>query len=396
MVITKVRTLQLKKFPNVTWLVLETDEGISGLGEAGARYGGEVVRGMIQEVCSRFLLGRNPLDIERLWLSMFRASVDTRVISALDVALWDILGKYARLPIYRLLGGACRDRVKLYNTGLEAGRYHDEEQWKHPGALVEELLEEGIDTVKFGPFDRYAGLSSGGLFVGSPMLPKVLRRGEEFLGHYISPEDLKRGVEVVKAFREAVGNRMQIAIDMHSLYDATTAIKIARALEPCDILWIEDPVLNDDIEALLRVKAATSIPVVGGERLRTRYAYRRVFESHAVDMVIVEPLIAGGISETKKIATMAEAYGIPFASHDAFGPVSLLVCSHLNITIPNLLMMESRRQNYRGIPGSLLSRLPEIKDGYIVPIEAPGLGAELKPELWGREDAIVSSREEGD
>jgi len=380
--ITKIKTLQLKKIPRVIWVVLETDEGISGLGETVAKPG--VARAVIHEVCSSFLLGKNPLDIEWLWISMFRAfsshgatGAEMRAISAIDIALWDILGKYTGQPIYRLLGGACRDKVKIYNTGLAmlASEKYSKKIYEQPGEPAKKLLELGIDVVKIAPFDRYSV--------------------KPFLGHYISPEDLKKGLEVVKRLREAIGDRMQIAIDMYSQFDVPAAIEIARALEPYDILWIEDPAMPDNAGAFAKVKAATNIRIAASERLHTRYAFRRICENQAADIIIADPCWAGGISETKKIASMAEVYELPFAPHNAGGPILHIVNSHLCINIPNLWMMESMRHNYQNF-GEFVTPLPEIKNGYITPLEGPGLGAELKPELWEREDAIVDTTAEGE
>ncbi len=380
--ITKVKTLQLKKIPRVIWVVLETDEGISGLGETVAKPG--VARAVIHEVCSSFLLGKNPLDIEWLWISMFRAfsshgatGAEMRAISAIDIALWDILGKYTGQPIYRLLGGACRDKVKVYNTGLAmlAREKYSKKIYEQPGEPAKKLLKLGIDVVKIAPFDRYSV--------------------KPFLGHYISPEDLKKGLEVVKRLREAIGDRMQIAIDMYSQFDVPAAIEIARALEPYDILWIEDPAMPDNASAFAEVKAATKIRIAASERLHTRYAFRRICENQAADIIIADPCWAGGISETKKIASMAEVYELPFAPHNAGGPVLHIVNSLLCINIPNLWMMESMRHNYQNF-GEFVTPLPEIKNGYITPLEGPGLGAELKPELWDREDAMVDTTVEGE
>jgi len=380
--ITKIKTLQLKKIPRVIWVVLETDEGISGLGETVAKPG--VARAVIHEVCSSFLLGKNPLDIEWLWISMFRAfsshgatGAEMRAISAIDIALWDILGKYTGQPIYRLLGGACRDKVKIYNTGLAmlASEKYSKKIYEQPGEPAKKLLELGIDVVKIAPFDRYSV--------------------KPFLGHYISPEDLKKGLEVVKRLREAIGDRMQIAIDMYSQFDVPAAIEIARALEPYDILWIEDPAMPDNAGAFAKVKAATNIRIAASERLHTRYAFRRICENQAADIIIADPCWAGGISETKKIASMAEVYELPFAPHNAGGPILHIVNSHLCINIPNLWMMESMRHNYQNF-GEFVTPLPEIKNGYITPLEGPGLGAELKPELWDREDAMVDTTVEGE
>ena len=305
MKITSIKTLQMKRLPRVLWIILETDEGITGLGETITKPG--VSRRMVHEVCSKFLLGKNPLDIEWHWNNMFRAfsshgyaGADMRAVSGIDIALWDILGKYSGLPLYRLLGGACRDRIKIYNTWSLSDRNM---LYKDAGSYAETLLSQGIDILKFSPLDEFS----------SP----------PFLGHYVSFDDLAKGhyVKIFNSIHKAVGDKLQVAIDMHGRYDAPTAIDIIHFLEPYNIRWIEDPVSCDNEEALAEVKANSKFRIAAGERLYTRFAFRRILEKRAVDLVIADLCWTGGITETKKIANMTETYELPFANHSYGGPV---------------------------------------------------------------------------
>ena len=374
MKITKIKTLQLKPYPRNIWVVLETDEGIAGLGETSAKPG--AVRTMIHEVCSTFLLGQNPLDIEWIWNNMFRAfnfhgyaGTELKALSAIDIALWDVMGKYTGQPIYRLLGGPVRDRIKLYVTCGGSGP-------TPPGELAKAILAEGITIIKIGAFDHASA--------------------PPFLGHYLPPEVLEAGLDVIRQIRKTVGDRMEVAVDLHGRLNVMTAIQVSRALEPYDILWIEDPVTHESEGAIAEIKAATKIPVVVSERFFTRYAVRRILEKQAAHVIKVDPVWTGGITECKKIAAMAEAYDIPFTLHNCFGPIQHLVTAHLSLNIPNTWVTETVRQAARAYYGDILTRLPSMENGYMVPPDAPGVGAELRPELWEREDAICDTTAEGD
>ena len=312
-----------------------------------------------------------------------------RARSALDVAFWDILGQVCRQPLYQLLGGAVRDRVPVYNTcagysyvrkSLEryieknpatgalartaAGPYEDLEAFTHrAGELAQSLLAEGIRGMKIWPFDPYAEKSGG---------------------HSISVGDLKSALQPFDKIRAAVGDQIEIMVELHSMWDLPTAIKIARALEPFEPAWYEDPIKMDDLGALARFSRATRVPTAASETLATRWSFRELLERRAAGMIIYDPTWVGGISESKKVAAMAEAYKLPATPHDCVGPVSFAAAVHLSVSTPNTPIQEFVRAFYTGWYRDLVTELPKISQGFVEPLTGPGLGTQLLPDLISR------------
>ena len=397
MKVTALETLLLDEFPNLTYVLVHTDEGITGLGET--LFGAQAVAAWVHETAAPYLLGKDPLQIDRHWLGLnpfvgFNSTAtEGRGRSAIDIALWDILGKVCNQPVYQLLGGACRERVRTYNTcagyryvrkapgggGLPVdnwgvdraaaspGPYEDLDAFMHrAGDLAADLLGQGITGMKIWPFDPYAEASGG---------------------HYISTEDLKRGLEPFAKIRDAVGDRMEIMVELHSLWDLTCAKKIAQALEQYAPGWYEDPLRMDDLDALVDFARSTRVPVAASETLGTRWSFRELLERRAAGVIIFDPSWAGGISEGKKIASLAEAYQLPIAPHDCSGPVEFAAAVHLSINAPNALVQESVRAYYTGWYRELVTEIPEVRDGYIYPLTGPGLGTALLPGVADRPDA---------
>ena len=268
---------------------------------------------------------------------------EMRALSALDVGLWDILGQAAGLPVYQLLGGACRDRIKTYNTcagplygrtlragyGITdaAGTLDDLVAFKtDAGELARDLLSEGITGMKIWPFDVFAQEKGG---VG------------------IEYRDLQAGLEPVRKIREAVGREMEIMIEGHGFWSLPAAVQIARALEEFEPAWVEDLIRADDPTALAALCQETSIPVLASEYLMTRWEYRRVLDVRGADIVMIDPVWCGGITEARKIATMADTYAVPVTMHDCTGPHSLFAGIHLSINAPNALYQETVRAYLR-------------------------------------------------
>ena len=397
MKITALETLLLDEFPNLLYVLVHTDEGITGLGET--LFGAQAVAAWVHETAASYLLGKDPLQIDRHWLGLnpfvgFNSTAtEGRGRSALDIALWDILGKVCNQPVYQLLGGASRERIRTYNTcagyryvrkapgggGLpvdnwgvdpaaaSAGPYEDLDAFMHrAGELAIDLLAQGITGMKIWPFDPYAEASGG---------------------HYISTEDLKRGLEPFAEIRAAVGDRMEIMVELHSLWDLTCAKKIAQALEEYAPCWYEDPLRMDDLDTLVDFARSTRVPVAASETLGTRWSFRELLERRAAGVIIFDPSWAGGISEGKKIASLAETYQLPIAPHDCSGPVEFAAAVHLSINAPNALVQESVRAYYTGWYRELVTELPEVRDGYIYPLTGPGLGTALLPGVAERPDA---------
>jgi L-alanine-DL-glutamate epimerase-like enolase superfamily enzyme len=395
MKVTRIDTLRLEEFPNLLFVTVHTDEGLLGLGETF--FGAQAVEAYLHESVAPYLLGKDPLQIERHatalrgYLGYASTGVELRGNSAIDIALWDLLGQVSGQPLYQLLGGASRDSVPIYNTcagyryvrqrpvqavenwglGGADGPYEDLEAFlTDAGRLAEDLLAEGITGMKIWPFDPYAEASNG---TG------------------ISADDLDEGLEPFRKIRGAVGSAMEIMVEFHSLWDVPTAQQILRALEEFDPYWFEDPVRPDSAGALAQVARSTRVRVASGETLAGRRAFRELLDREAAQVVIVDLSWCGGISEARKIGTLAETYGIPVAPHDCTGPVVLTASTHLSLHLPNAPLQETVRAYYTGWYRELVSALPTIENGRITPPEGPGLGTSLLPEVHERADARLRS-----
>ena len=296
MKITKVETIRVadrsQSYGCGIWVQIYTDEGHVGLGETW--YGPMAVEGAVHELFAPMLIGRNPLNIENHWHNMFRLAdhwgyggAETRAISALDIALWDIAGQASGRPIYEMLGGACRDRIRVYNTG----------GGPDPVSHVTELLERGIKHMKLGAFpDAHEGD-----------------------GYYVSDEEIEAMIDPIRRIHEAVGNRMSIAIDGHGFWSLHNAIRVAKALEPYNILWLEEMLSPRNVDAHLALVREAKFPVCIAERFVTRYQFREFIEKGAVEILMPDLIWTGGISETKKIAILGETYQLPVCPHDCSG-----------------------------------------------------------------------------
>jgi L-alanine-DL-glutamate epimerase-like enolase superfamily enzyme len=395
MKVTAIETIQLREFANVIWLRVHTSEGLVGLGETF--FGTNAVAAYLHETVAPYLLGKDPLQIDRHvrqlkgYLGFNSTGTEARGNSALDIALWDLFGKATNLPVYQLLGGLSHDRVRVYNTcagyryirtrsvqavdnwGLPVdqgeGPYEDLDAFLHRGdELAESLLEQGISGMKIWPFDPFAEASDG---------------------HHISGPDLNTALEPFRRIRKAVGDRMDIMVEFHSLWDLPSMRKIMAALEEFTPYWFEDPVKMDDLGAIEELARSTRVPITASETLGTRWSFRDLLERRAVGVAMLDVSWCGGLSEARKIGAMAEAYQRPVAPHDCTGPVVYMASVHLSLNAPNTLVQESVRAFYTGWYRELVTQLPRIDNGYVYPPDGPGLGTELLPDVEKRADAIV-------
>jgi galactonate dehydratase len=402
MKITAVDTIQLAEFSNLVWVELHTDEGLVGLGETFRNP--QATAAYIHETCAPYLLGKDPLQVERHAHALMREvgnhfagfpsrSVEVRGNSAVDCALWDLFGKAAGLPLYQLLGGLCRERIRIYNTCASAGYNRaartgydtllvqpddrpgsddplDDLAAQHhrPAELARSLHGEGIGAMKIWPFDAYA-VASG--------------------GRHIAAEDLRRALRPVEAIRAALGDAIDIMIEYHGLWQLPAALQIADALAPYDVYWHEDPIAMHHLDDLARYKERVRARVCGSENLGTRAWYREAFGRGAIDVAHFDIGWIGGVSEAKKIAALAETFDRPIAPHDCTGPVQLVANTHLVMSTPNALILETVRAHLRGYYPTLVTALPRIEDGFAYPMSEPGLGTALNPELRRRPDATV-------
>ena len=296
MKITKIETITLTRSITIhagkiswLWVRIHTDEGLIGLGETyPAAASAEAV---IRDSFAPILLGRDPREIERLWADLFLAvsfhgwaGAEIRALSAIDVALWDLLGKFTGQPVYQLLGGRTRERIRTYNTCYD----HVYDFNQDADKLAEDLLRTGVTAMKIWPFDETA----------------LRNRGE-----YITPAELQHCIEPVRKIRDAVGDRMEIAMEFHGYWNLPSAVKIARALEPFNVMWLEEMLPQDNLAAYSRLTQETNIPLILSERLMTRWQFREVVESGIAQIVNPDICWCGGITEAKKIAALAETPG---------------------------------------------------------------------------------------
>ena len=391
MKITALETLRTHEFSNVLWVRVHTDAGTIGLGETF--YGAGAVEAHIHDTLAARLLGQDPLRIESLNrimtdLPMAQAStgVEYRAASAIDIALWDLFGKTCEQPVHQMLGGLNCDKLRVYNTcagygyvrsnnirpvdtwnlGSSEGPYEDLSAFMtDAGALAENLLESGITAMKIWPFDPPA---------------------QENRGLTISAAQMKTAIEPFEKIRKAVGDKMEIMVEFHSLWNLPTAKRIARALEPYQPTWYEDPIRMNSSQALAEYAASTDVWVCASETLGSRFPYKDMLEKDAIHVAMVDLCWTGGLTEGRKIAALADTYHRPFAPHDCTGPVGFAAAVHASFSQPNTLIQESVRAFYTGWYKELVTAVPMIENGYVYPMEGPGLGVELLPKVFERSD----------
>ena len=357
MKITKITPLVLgTPWRDLLFVKVETDEGLVGLGETRPLNRTDTVMAYLAEAGPRYALGQDPFEVERLVQTMFRGDfgrageIVMTGIALLEVACWDIMGKALNQPVYRLLGGAVRNKIKAYANGWYTVERSPEEFYKAAQAAV----AKGYRALKFDPFG--AGFYE-------------LERSEK-----------NRVIALVEAVRDAVGPDVEILVEMHGRFNPATAIEMARALAPFQPGWYEEPVPPENLAALKKVAEAVAplgIPIATGERLHTPYEYRELFELQAAD--IIQPDIShfGGLLNTKKLAAWAEAYYILVAPHNVGGPVSTAAALHLAACTPNFKIQEHFNDFADSYVLDAAPGLPKVIDGYFALPKGPGLGVTL-------------------
>lgn len=372
--IAAIESLCFGAYPRLLIVRVHTDTGLIGVGETVDKVPGAL--GALRGTIAPLLLGQNPLDIEGNWRFVFDnlmyhgySGAELRALSAVDLALWDLLGQHYGAPLYHLLGGRVRERVPAYNTCIGTPAVDDYAAWHDPardaGELARSLLADGIGAMKIWPFDPYS---------------------ERSLGQYISLADIDAGLRPIRQIRAAVGDRMEIGIECHFRWNRASAERIAHALEPYNILFLEDPLPAVNPGEIKALAQSIRIPIVGSELLMTRWQVREWLEQHVAQFLMTDPLWNGGIGETRKIANMAEAFGVPIVLHNVAGPFCHAAALHLGAHLPNLAFVESVRAFYRTYFAELADYTPAPEDGHFALPDGPGLGVRMREAVLARPD----------
>jgi galactonate dehydratase len=400
--ITRLDTLRIEEFPSVVYVLLHTDEGLVGLGETF--FFADAVEAHVHDVVAPALLGRDSVEIERHaetlrgYVGSGDSGAEMRAASAVDIALWDLRGKELGQPLHALLGGRSRERIRTYNTcagyryvrgrkaqavtnwglpeGAPEGPYEDLDAFLHRAdELARDLLASGITGMKIWPFDPFA---------------------EASLGHDITTAELDRALEPFRKIRAAVGREMDVMVELHALWDVPAARRIVHALEEVEPFWIEDPVRVASPAALAEVARSTAAPIAAGETLTGLPAFREAIAGGNVQVVIFDVGWVGGVTAARKVAALAAAHELPVAPHDCTGPVVYAAATHLSLHLPNAIVQESVRAFASGWYAELVTALPAIEAGAVTAPPGPGLGLELRPEVFERPDVRIRSTTEED
>ncbi len=391
--ITAVETLRLSDHPNLLWVRIHTGDGLTGLGET--YFGASASEADIHDRIAPIIIGQDARRIEYLNMKMqpytgFNGSgAEVRALAAVDVALWDLLAKSVNLPLCDVLGGRTREHIQIYNTcagpnyvsktsavrpdnfgnaAHSGSQYEDLDAFlNHPEDLASSLMEMGIYSMKIWPIDLASGAADG---------------------VDISTADLKKGIEPFEKIRAAHGDKMRLKAELHGLWSLNAAKKIARALEPLDMDWIEDPVWMDRTDEIAELTQSTSAPLAGGETLASLGQFASLINQGNIATPIMDVTWAGGITAARKVAALAEARSRPVAFHDCSGPVTLAVSTHLALSLSNVREQEIARGFYYGWYQEFVDNLPPISNGMITVPDGPGLGMDLLPDLVSRSDAI--------
>lgn len=353
MKITDVTVYLAKEWRTFCFVVIDTDEGIYGLGEAGITGRELAVQGAIEHF-KPLLIGEDPFRIEHIWQKLFRGGffpaqrILTAAIAAIDIALWDIKGKALGVPVYELLGGRVRDKVLTYNH--------------NGGETIEQLVESCQKSVEDGW--------------------KVLRWGlAHQKGSIIEPRQaVRRAIKEFEAVREAVGDEIEIAIDVHTRVNLPEAVLLCREVEQYRPYFIEDPLRVESSQSYQQLRNRTTVPLAVGEQYSSKWEFRQAIEEELMDYARVDLCVCGGLTEAKKIAGWCETHYIDLAVHNPIGPVATSAFLHLSLSVPNFAVQELPRRPGESMP-DVVPNQPVWEDGYLLPPTAPGLGIEFDREV---------------
>ena len=359
-------------YGGVNWVFLKlvTDNGIEGVGEVyGAPFSPHAMVKLIESTGERYVIDSDPFKIETLWRTIYASGYDQHpdltkmgIISAFEMACWDIIGKALEQPVYNLLGGKYHEKLRsytyLYPSSSDPTRKSTHTDPILAGEKAAEYVKKGFTAIKLDP-------------VGPPIRHAPLQ---------LSLETLANAEAVIKNVREAVGDKCDILVGTHGQMTTSSAIRLAKRLEKYDPLWFEEPVPPENRDEMARVSRSTSIPIATGERLSTKYEFRELLEKQAASILQMALGRVGGILEAKKIAGMAEAYYAQIAPHLYCGPIEAAANIQIDTCSPNFLIQESI-ETFSGFHAEILKEPIQWQDGYIIPPTRPGLGFELNEEV---------------
>ena len=342
------------------WLIvrIQTDEGIEGIGESSMLSSDPIVESLIQEWSENYLVGKDPLAGQVHWTRLHQDNLGrggrlySTVLSGIDIALWDLRGKILGVPVYQLLGGPFRNKLRVYANGWYTNP-------ASPELIAEEakkVVQMGYTAMKFDPFGKIAYTT-------------------------ISPEEAQLSVDRVAAVREAVGPNVDILIEVHARFNVYTAVGLAKRMEQYRPFWYEEPVSQENTNEMRQVRDRINIPVATGERLYLKFPFFDLVKNEAVDILQPDICNAGGITELHKIGSMAEAQHVMMAPHNTNSAVGTVASFHLDTAMPNFLIQEYHAEFYEPHYFQVVQGLPRQKDGYVNLPEGPGLGISLDDEL---------------
>ncbi|UNB54455.1 mandelate racemase/muconate lactonizing enzyme family protein [Mycolicibacterium sp. YH-1] len=388
MKIVQVETIRPRIQSNLVFVQLRTDDGLTGLGEAF--FGPKAVEAYIHESAAPILFSMDSADPERVMMALkpyvgFQGSgAETRGNAAIDVALWDIRGKSTGQSLSQLFGGPVRDSIRCYNTcggtqymstltemssknwglpadGATTNDLEDLDAFlNRPGQLAKDLVAEGFTGMKVWPFDPAAEASGG---------------------NDISAAELKAGVKVFSEIRSAVGDKIDIMLELHGLWRRPAVTRILKEVAEFKPFWIEDPLRPDAIDALVRLRDSTDIPIAIGETSVGRRGFLPLLSSGVADYATVDIQWTGGIGEARRVAALADTFAVPLAPHDCTGPVSLAASAHLAMSEPNGFIQEVSRAYLRTWYPELVTGLPKVSNGILHAPVGPGHGVSLRDDI---------------
>ena len=391
--ITKLETATVPHImPGLLLLRVYTDAGLVGCGET--YYTPHAVAAMIHDWMGRRLLGADALTIEGHWRFLYERAAnfgargaELRALSAIDLALWDILGQAVELPVWQLLGGRTQVSIPVYNSSggpSYGGQRTDtpgEQGWPgygdigNPGPLndywsainrpvdyAKELLDEGIRGMKVWTLDFAAHKTRGGL--------------------YIRPEDVAEGLRPLHEIRDALGDGIELMVDGHGFFQLAAALRIAKAMRSLDPLWLEDVIRPDNVDTIADFREKAGVPLAVSEMMIGHEDYRLVLEKRAADYVMIDPTWVGGISQTRRIANLAQVYNVPVVMHDCTGPLTLLAGLQVGTATANVAWQETLRAHLRILYPQLVDQIPAVEEGLIAAPSRPGIGAAWLPQIF--------------